>query len=76
MGEAIAVKRVEESAMPTEYGSLFDEMQDIFNTISRRAYEIFESNGYTFGRDFEHWFQAERELLHLVPVNQDSYRAP
>jgi HSP20 family protein len=44
-------------------------MQDIFNGISRRAYEIFESSGYDFGRDLENWLQAERELLHPVPVN-------
>jgi HSP20 family molecular chaperone IbpA len=69
MGEATAVKRVEQSATPIKYGSLFDEMQDMFNVISHRAYEIFESNGYGFGRDLENWFQAERELLHPMPVN-------
>lgn len=69
MGEATAVKRAEEPLKPTRYGSLFDEMEDTFNAIARRAYEIFESNGYTFGRDLEHWFQAERELLHPVLVN-------
>ena len=43
-------------------------MEDVFNTISRRAYEIFESNGRAFGREWEDWFQAERELLHPVHV--------
>ena len=69
MGQAIAVKRAEELAKPIKYGSLFDEMEDTFNAIARHAYEIFENNGYSFGRDLENWFQAERELLHPVPVN-------
>jgi HSP20 family protein len=44
-------------------------MEDNFNAIARRAYELFESNGRAFGRDLENWFQAEKELLHPVPVN-------
>ena len=37
-----------------------NQMQD---RIMRRAYDIFERNGCVFGRDFDHWLQAERELL-------------
>jgi len=42
--------------------------QKISNEISKRAFEIFEGNGNIFGHDLEHWFQAERELLHPVHV--------
>jgi HSP20 family protein len=69
MGEATAMKRVEEPTKQTKHSSLFDQIEDTFNTLTRRAYEIFESNGRTFGRDLEDWLRAERELLHPVAVN-------
>jgi HSP20 family protein len=71
MGETAAVKRAEEPIRPIKSGSLFEQIQDVFNTLSRRAYEIFEGNGSRFGHDLEHWLQAERELLHPVRVNID-----
>lgn len=46
---------------------ILQDMRDSFDSIARRAYEIFEANGRQFGRDWEDWFRAERELLH--PVN-------
>ena len=69
MGEATAMKRVEESSKPIKNISLFDQMGETFNALTRRAYQIFESNGRAFGRDLENWLQAEKELLHHVPVN-------
>jgi HSP20 family protein len=69
MGETTAAKRVEEPTRPIKYASLFDQMEDTFKALTRRAYEIFESNGRAFGRDLEDWFRAEKELLHPVPVN-------
>jgi HSP20 family protein len=69
MAETAAVKRVEEPIKPVKYTSLLDHIEQTFNALSRRAYEIFESNGRAFGRDLEHWFQAERELLHPVHVH-------
>lgn len=47
---------------------IFQDMRDSFDSIARRAYEIFEANGRQFGRDMEDWFRAERELLHPVNV--------
>jgi HSP20 family protein len=69
MAETAAVKRVEEPIRPVKYSSLLDQIEQTFNSLSRRAYEIFENNGRAFGRDLEHWFQAERELLHPVHVH-------
>ena len=69
MAEAAAVKRAEEPSKPIKYGSVFDQIQDTFNAISCRAYEIFEGKGRTFGRDLEDWLQAERELVHPVHVS-------
>lgn len=69
MAESIAVKRAEEPIKPIKEASLFDQMEDTFRALTRRAYEIFEGDGRAFGRDLEHWLRAERELLHPVLVS-------
>jgi HSP20 family protein len=69
MGETAAVRRAEEPVRPIKYGSVLDQIQDVFSSLSRRAYEIFEGNGREFGHELEHWFQAERELLHPVRLH-------
>ncbi len=69
MGEATAMKRTEEPTNLVKNISLFDQMGETFNALTHRAYQIFERNGRAFGRDLENWFQAERELLHQVPLN-------
>ena len=69
MGEAAAVKRAEEPTKVVKYTSLFDQIDETFNALARRAYEIFDGNGRVFGRDLEDWFQAEREILHPVALN-------
>jgi len=48
---------------------LFARMQTLHDSVARRAFEISESNGRTFGRDLENWLQAESELLHPVHVD-------
>lgn len=42
----------------------FDHMKETFDTIARRAFEIFDGNGRIFGRELNDWLQAEAELLH------------
>jgi HSP20 family protein len=69
MGEPAAVKRAEEPTKVVKFTSLFDQMDETFKALARRAYEIFDGNGRVFGRDLDNWFQAERELLHPVPLN-------
>jgi HSP20 family protein len=48
---------------------LFNRMQQLYDSISRRAFQIFENKGQIFGQDLEDWFKAESELLH--PVHMD-----
>ena len=43
--------------------------KEIYDSIARRAFEIFESSGRVSGRDHEDWLKAEAELLH--PVHLD-----
>ena len=46
--------------------NLFDRIQDLSNSIARRAFEIFEGRGRADGYHLEDWFRAESELLHPV----------
>jgi HSP20 family protein len=48
---------------------LFERAERIYDSVARRAFEIFESNGRDFGRDLENWLRAEAELLHPVHVD-------
>ena len=48
--------------------SILDEWTSMQDRLMRRAYDIFERNGYPFGQDLEHWFQAEQELLWKPPI--------
>ena len=47
---------------------LFDRVQEIYDSIARRAFELFEGNGQIFGRELEDWLRAESELLHPVHI--------
>lgn len=47
---------------------LFDRVQELYDSVAHRAFEIFEGNGRLFGRDLENWFQAESELFHPVHI--------
>jgi len=43
--------------------------QEINDLIARRAYELFESCGFTHGRAHEDWLLAESEILLQAPVD-------
>jgi len=47
-------------------GDVFDEIQQTYDSIARRAFEIFENNGRWFGNDLGDWLRAESELLQPV----------
>jgi len=71
MSTAVAVQPAKESAsiksLPAS--DLFERMQQTYNTIARRAFEMFEGRGRGDGHDLEDWFKAESELLH--PLHLD-----
>lgn len=46
----------------------FHRFQRTYDSIARRAFEIFDGNGRLFGNDLHDWFQAEAELLHPLHV--------
>jgi len=48
--------------------AIYRRINELNDAISRRAFELFEGDGGTFGRDLDHWFKAEAELLHPAHV--------
>jgi HSP20 family protein len=65
------LKRFDDTAgiKPVKPESLMEEINGIFERISRRAFEIFQGSGQPFGHDVEDWFKAEGEILHPVHLN-------
>lgn len=47
-------------------GEFFGRVQQTYDAIARRAFEIFDTEGRLLGHEREHWFRAESELLHPV----------
>jgi HSP20 family protein len=48
--------------------AIYNRMNELYEAISRRAFQLFEGDGRISGRDLDHWFQAESELLHPAHV--------
>ena len=65
--EAITQPRKAAKMLPGS--DLFDRIQEMSNSIARRAFEIFEDRGRAFGHDLEDWLRAESEFLH--PIHLD-----
>ena len=64
---AIAQSQKEAAPIKLLPGSdLFDRVQELSNSVARRAFEIFENRGCAFGRDLEDWLRAQSEILHPV----------
>lgn len=65
-----AVQRAQEPASPkpVKVETLLDRMNEVFNDISKRAFEIFDGSGRVFGRELDDWLKAEKEFLHPVHV--------
>ncbi len=50
-----------------------ERIQQTYDSIARRAFEIFDNNGRGSGRELEDWFRAESELLHPVRLEIEEY---
>ncbi len=48
--------------------SIFDELEQMRERITKRAFEIFDGNGHGFGNDLHDWLTAEHELIWKPPV--------
>ncbi|HTR48790.1 MAG TPA: Hsp20 family protein [Verrucomicrobiae bacterium] len=66
---AVQLAKEPTSMKPAAVENWLDRANAVFDVISRRAYDLFASNGRVFGRELEDWLQAERELLHPVHIH-------
>jgi len=46
-----------------------ERAREINDLIARRAYDLFESSGFTHGHDRENWLRAESEILFNAPAD-------
>ena len=73
--QALGTKTAREiSPIKVSINNISEQIQKLYDQIEHRAYEIFEYNGRTLGRELEDWFCAETELLH--PVHLDLSESP
>jgi HSP20 family protein len=62
--QAQATQLARDAAPTIRAGPLGDQIKQMFDSVARRAFDIFQSTGYSLGHDLGDWLQAERELLH------------
>jgi HSP20 family molecular chaperone IbpA len=69
-GRSLASQASSAASTPkfVEPQAIYDRMNQLYDAISRRAFELFEGDGGIVGRDLDHWFKAEAELLHPAHV--------
>lgn len=48
----------------TPIDDIFDQVNEMYNAIARRAFEIFDGRGRQSGNDLDDWTRAESELFH------------
>lgn len=48
---------------------VFREMEERFEAVRRRAFDLFAGRGGMFGRDLDDWIEAEREIMGHPPAN-------
>jgi HSP20 family protein len=48
--------------------AIVNRMNELYDAIARRAFELFEGDGRMGGRELDHWFKAESEMLHPAHV--------
>jgi HSP20 family protein len=54
MGETVAIRKKD---------TIWDDMDKMRDRVMQRAYDLFLANGSRFGRDWDDWLNAERELV-------------
>lgn len=48
--------------------AVISHMNEVYDAIARRAFELFEGDGRADGRALDHWYKAEAEMLHPAHV--------
>jgi HSP20 family protein len=68
---ATALQPVKTSVPVKQTENVFDRIQQTYDSIARRAFEIFDNNGRWRGHELEDWFRAGSELLHPVHLEME-----
>jgi len=66
--QSVSVVQPKKESELAKHDDFFGHLQHMYDSIARRAFEIFDRNGRFFGNDLRDWFQAESELLHPVHI--------
>lgn len=64
-----AMEPLKGNSVPVRTEGSIEEFNKLYESIARRAYELFENSGRWFGRDWDDWFRAEAELVHPMHLN-------
>src|SRR6516164_6560733 len=59
-----AMQHVKEAVLVKQTPGIFDRIEELHNSIARRAFEIFEGKGRWPGRELDDWLRAESEFIH------------
>ncbi len=64
--QSAAAMQPAKASVPVRRSSadLLEQFDNIYDSITKRAFELFEGNGRWLGRELDDWFRAEAELLH------------
>jgi HSP20 family protein len=54
--------------MPQTSTAIDRSVQEIYNQVAQRAYELFQHRGYTHGDHHGDWLRAESELFQPAPI--------
>lgn len=55
--------------MPEPATSIDRRVQEIYNQVASRAYDLFQQRGYAHGYHHNDWLQAEAELFQTAPIH-------
>lgn len=66
--QAVATQSEQTGSPVVRTGMPNDGIKQMFDSIARRAFDIFKGNGQCFGHDVDDWLQAERELFHAAHI--------
>jgi len=61
---ATAMQHAKEAVPVKHTPSIFDRIEQVRDSIARRAFEIFEGKGRWPGRELDDWLRAESEFIH------------
>lgn len=69
--QSTAIQRARDTASLglTPIGTIFDQVNEMYDSIARRAFEIFDGRGRQMGSDLDDWLRAESELYHPAHLN-------